>query len=226
MGWNRLIHHYDWPGAEQLLRRALEIESNNAGALHWLSHVLSWQGRHDEALKAAERAHEIDPHSTLMAMNLSYIRSDAGLFDESIAGTLETAAKDPDYPELHGNLWLTYLRAGRPSDAADSIVEWARATGRDVDDARRVGAGFVRYAGTQQRQDIPAVVLSRLDFGLEDLAQVYAFAGDGERSLGSLEEAYEQRSGSRSVLSMKINPAYDFIRDDPRFIQLQTRVGL
>jgi TolB-like protein/cytochrome c-type biogenesis protein CcmH/NrfG len=226
MGWNRLIHYYDWPGAERLLRRALEVEPNNAGALHWLSHVLSWQGQHDEALEAAERALQVDPRSTLMAMNLSYIQGDARRFDESITGALEAIAKDPDYPELHGNLWLTYLRAGRPADAAGSIIEWARATGRDVGDAREVGAGFVRYARTAERQELRKALLSRIEFGLEDLAQVYSFVGDGERALAALEEGYEQRSGSRSVLSMKINPGYDFIRNDPRFIELQNRAGL
>ena len=44
MGWNRLVHYYDWQGAELLLRRALAVEANNTNALHWLSHVLSWQG--------------------------------------------------------------------------------------------------------------------------------------------------------------------------------------
>jgi len=38
--------------------------------------------------------------------------------------------------------------------------------------------------------------------------------------------ALDQRSGSRSVLSMKINPAYDFIRDDPRFQAMLGEIGL
>jgi TolB-like protein/lipoprotein NlpI len=224
-GWNRLIHYYDWAEAERLLRRALAIEPNNAGALHWLSHVLSWQGQHAEALAAAERALEVDPHTTLMAMNLAYIRTDAGLFDQAIARVLQSIEEDPDYSELHGNLWLAYLRAGRPGDAASSMIDWAKATDRDVDGARQVGEAFMRYGESDEIQSLPDELVARMEFGLEDLGQVYAFVGDAEHALTALEAGYEQRSGSRSVLSMQINPGYDFFRDDPRFIALLERLG-
>ncbi|MEE9254855.1 MAG: tetratricopeptide repeat protein, partial [Pseudomonadales bacterium] len=226
MGWNRLIHYYDWNEAEALLRRALEIEPNNAGALHWLSHVLSWQGQHPEALRAAERAAEVDPLSTLMVMNLQYIRTDAGLFDEAIRGVHDALKQDPDFPELHGNLWLTYLRARGTDDAATTIQQWAVETGRDVQAAREVGEAFVRYGQTGEPQFLPDELVARVEFGLEDLAQVFAFVGDAERAMNALELGFEERSGSRSVLSMKLNPGYDFIRDDPRFIALLKRVGL
>ena len=75
-------------------------------------------------------------------------------------------------------------------------------------------------------QQLPSERVDRLEFGAEDLGQVYAFVGDGERALSALEQAYEERSGSRSVLSMKLNPGYDFIREDPRFVELMQRVGL
>ena len=226
MGWNRLIHHYDWEEAEALLRRALEIQNNSSGALHWLSHVLSWQGQHEEAIAQATRAVEVDPNSRLMEMNLSYILMDAGDFDAAVALALETLRAHPDYLEQHGNLWLTYLRAGRPAEASAAMQKWAAQTGRDVDAARRVGEAFVRYAETGDPQPLPADLVARVEFGLEDLGQVYAFVGDGEAALDALEQAFDERSGSRSVLSMGLNPGYDFIRDTDRFRVLLTKVGL
>ncbi|MEE8507514.1 MAG: tetratricopeptide repeat protein [Myxococcota bacterium] len=225
MAWNRLIHYYDWREAEALLRRALE-QSNNTNALHWLSHVLSWQGRHAEAIEWARRALEVDPLSRLMAMNLSYILMDAGDFDAAIELANATIEQHPDYPEQFGNLWLKYLRAGRPEQAADTIERWAGLTGRDVEAVRTVGEAFVRYRRSGEPQPLPSELLDRLEFGSEDLGQVYAFVGDRERTLSALERAYAERSGSRSVLSMKLNPGYDFIRDDPRFMELLERVGL
>ena len=55
---------------------------------------------------------------------------------------------------------------------------------------------------------------------------MYAFAGDGPGTLDALERAFEKRSGSRSVLSMKVNPGYDFVRAEPRFERLLGRLGL
>ena len=226
MGWNRLIHYYDWEGAEALLRRALEVQSNNTGALHWLSHVLSWQGRHDEAIAQARRALEVDPHSRLMGMNLSYILLDAGDFEASIELAQDNLRRHPNQFEQYGNLWLTYLRAGRQEDAAGTLLRWASLTGRDAEAAREVGEAFIRYGQTGEPQRLPRELVDRVEFGSEDRGQVYAFMGDGERALDALEQAYEERSGSRSVLSMKLNPGYDFIRDDPRFVALLERVGL
>jgi TolB-like protein/class 3 adenylate cyclase/Flp pilus assembly protein TadD len=226
MGWNHLIHHYEWQEAEALLRRAVEVEPHNTNALHWLSHVLSWQGRHAEALDAARRAVSADPLSRLMSMNLSYILMDAGDFEASIEVARETIARFPGNSEQYGNLWATYLRAGRPEDAMEAIQKWAAATGRDVGAAREVGEAFVRHAQTGALQTLTRGVLERLEIVADDLGQVYAFVGDGENALAALEAAFAERSGSRSVLSMKVNPGYDFIRDDLRFVALMDRVGL
>jgi TolB-like protein len=226
MGWNRLIHDYDWKEAERLLRRALQVQANNSGALHWLSHVLSWQGQHTEARELARRAVDVDPLSTLMHANLSYIYMDAGEFDTAISIAHATLEQDPNYPAHMRNVWLTYLRAGRPEEAAGTLQEWAAATGRDVEAAEAVGRLFVRYQQTGEPAHLSADLVARLELGSEDLAQVYAFVGDAESALDALDQAYRERSGSRSVLSIKINPGYDFIRDDPRFVDLLNRVGL
>jgi tetratricopeptide (TPR) repeat protein len=188
--------------------------------------VLSWQGQHEEAIGLARRAVEVDPHSGLMAMNLSYMFMDFGDLEKSIELARETLRLHPDLAELYGNLWLTYLRAGRSEDASATLVEWAALTGRDAEAAREVGKAFIRHGQTGEPQELSSELLDRVEFGSEDLGQVYAFVGDSERTLRALEKAYDERSGSRSVLSMKLNPGYDFIRTDPRFVSLMQRVGL
>jgi TolB-like protein/Tfp pilus assembly protein PilF len=225
MAWNRLIHDYEWAEAEALLRRALEIQSNNTSALHWLSHVLSWQGEHAEAIRWANRAVEVDPLSALMQMNLSYIYMDAGDFEESIRIANETWERDPNYGESMGNLFLTYLRAGRAEDAAKAMQQWAAVTGRDVEATGQIGRLFIRH---QQGETIrlSRVLLDRGEFVLEDEGQFYAFFRDVENTLAALEQAVRERSGARSVLSMKVNPLYTFLRDDPRFLELMARAGL
>jgi tetratricopeptide (TPR) repeat protein len=224
--WNRLIHDYDWSEAERLLREAVTRHATNADALHWLSHVVSWQGRHSEALELASKAVESDPLSPLMHMNLSYILMDGGQFEEAanLAETVLTLR--PDYPELWRNQWLTHLRAARPERAMFAMSQWAAGTGRDLSDAEMLGQLISRYFETGEQVDLPSDLLDTLELGPENLGQVYAAAGDGEAALAALEEALEERSGSRSVLSMKINPLYDFMRDDQRFQNLLKRVNL
>jgi serine/threonine-protein kinase len=224
MGWNHLIHDYDWAGAEEMLRRALEIQPSHSGALHWLSHVVSWQGKHEEAVALARKAAAVDPLSRLMKMHLAYVLVDAGDFENAIPLARTTISAPPYLTSRLRNLWLHELRAGNAEVGAEVLEHWAE--GRDVAAARAIGKLFVRHQQSGEPQEISDALVTRLELGSEDLAQVYAFVGDGESALQALEIAFEERSGSRSVLSMKINPAYDFIRDDPRFIELLQKLGL
>jgi hypothetical protein len=85
---------------------------------------------------------------------------------------------------------------------------------------------FVAYTENGDVGTISDDLVARARLGSEDLAQVLAFVGDAEGTIAALQAAAPEHSGSRSVFSMKINPAYDFIRDDPRFQALLEEVGL
>lgn len=112
-------------------------------------------------------------------------------------------------------------------DAATDEHPWAATFDRELN-ASNIFAiqSEIAMAIAEALQDISDESVTRLGLGSEDLAQIYAFVGDGERALQGLEVAFEERSGSRSVLSMKLNPGYDFIRDEPRFVALLARLGL
>ncbi len=224
--WSRLIHDYDWQGAEELFRQALAIHPNNTNVLHWLSHTLSWQGRYDEALKLARHAKSVDPHSKLMHLNLVYIMTDARQYDAALELSSELETLEPRYFALRRNLYYHELRAGYVEDAAKSFRSWAEATGADLTAAQEVGQMFIDYKRKGTVGDLSQDLIDRLMLGDEDLGQVFAYIGDRERTLDALDKAAEDRTGSRSVLSMKINPAYDFVRDEAQFVALMKKIGL
>ena len=226
MGWNRLIHAYDWRGAEDLLRRALAIEANNTNALHWLSHVMSWQGQHTEAIALARQAAEVDPLSAIMLRNVSYMYMDAADYETAIRVSEEVRQRFPDHSSATRDQWLLYLRAGRAERTVDAMTRWYAATGRDVAAAQELGRLLVDYAATGQPRTIPDELVARVAIGSNFMPTFYAYVGDGESALDALESAYAERSGSRSLLSMGIEPGFDFIRDEPRFVALLNAVGL
>ena len=60
----------------------------------------------------------------------------------------------------------------------------------------------------------------------DERAELQAALGNADATLDALEAALQGGAASNSLLSMKINPSYDFIRDDPRFLALVSEVGL
>jgi TolB-like protein/Tfp pilus assembly protein PilF len=226
VAWSKLIHDYDWRGAEDTFRRALEIEAHNTSVLHWLSHTLSWQGQHDEALEVARLSVAIEPFSRLMNMNLAYILIDAGQYDEALSIANELRQRQPGFAAVRRNLYLHELRSGRIQDGARSFENYTTATGGDPAAAGAIANMFIAYAESGEVGRITDELVAAALLGSEDLPQILALVGDADGALKALRIALDQRSGSRSVLSMKINPAYDFIRDEPRFQQMLSEIGL
>ena len=224
--WFQLTRNYDWSGAESIFASALEDFPDNGNVLHWMSHTLSWRGRQDEGLILARHALEVEPDSHLMQMNLAYILTDAGQFDEAQRIARRVRDEIPQYLSQRRNLFLHELRGGAIAEGAESFVAYTTIIGGDPAAASAIGEMFVDYHRNGTVGSISKEMIELARLGTEDLAQILAFVGDAEGALAALDVAVEERSGSRSVLSMKINPAYDFIRDDPRFGVLLARAGL
>ena len=225
LGWHRLLHNFDWVGAEEAFRHALDVAPTNVNALHWLSHLLSWQGKHEEAIEFAERAVEVDPLSSLIRANLSYIQADARNWETAFRLRDEILSRDASAPP-GADSWVAKLRAERAEDAAAALRVWATATGRSVQAAQEMGAEFIRFQQTGEPVRLSDDLIARLEIGLSDLPQIYASVGDTESTVAALQHAYLSRTGARSLLAMKINPSYDFIRDDSRFVELLEQIGL
>ena len=103
--------------------------------------------------------------------------------------------------------------------------EFAAEDSRDADAAAEIGQRIVASRDAGVPADLDNALIDRLNPGLQTLPQIYAFAGDSEATLETLAQAIDERAGSRSALSIRINPAYDFVREHPRFAELERAAG-
>lgn len=223
LGWHLLVHDYAWSGAELSFRRALAAENSNVEALRRYAQLLSWQGQHDEALRAADLAVAADPLSVRTGTDRIRVLVNARQWNEVFDLGYRLLEREP-YPPLMMTLWIAELRARRPQDAAAHLLAWAEATGRDVEAASEAGALIIRAQGMGESVELPADLIERLELGAE-AAEIYAAIGDVENTIAALQRALHT-GGFRSILSMKINPLYDFLRDDTRFTSLLKEAGL
>ena len=216
---------WQWSDAEAEFKRALELNSNDAGAHVGYAKWLMCQGRMDEALAWAQRARNLDPLAAagdlpgFPGITEGWILFHARRYDEAIT---ELRRDDPD----HWYLGFALIANGRP-DEAIPVLEKALSPDRTP---AVMGVLVRAYAHAGRREDalrlLDELKRRRRTNYVPAAAFVNAYLGlgDNEQALVWLETAYKEESNLLQLL--KVHPYFDPLRGDPRFSDLVHRVGL
>jgi len=217
---------WQWSDAEAEFKRALELNSNDAGAHVGYAKWLLCQGRTDEALAWVQRARELDPLGGAgitplggVAITNGFILFHARRYDEAIR---ELRNDDPD----HWFLGLALIANGQP-DEAITVLEKALGTDRNP---AVMGVLVRAYAHAGRRREALRLVdeLKRRQqtsyVAAAPFVNAYLGLGDNEQALAWLERAYQEQSNILQLI--KVHPYFDPLREDPRFKDLVHKVGL
>src|SRR5262249_30874285 len=104
---------------EAVLRRVMEVDPNNASALHVLAltrHALDDQ---TEALALIRRAIEIDPQAAFHCAH-SIMLHGAGQYEEAIEAGQRALELNPDDPLTHNGIGASLSSLGRPAEAIEA----------------------------------------------------------------------------------------------------------
>src|SRR5712691_10324121 len=216
----------DWQTSEKEYRRAIELNPSYATAHHWYAEHLMWLGRFDEALSESERARQLDPLSLIIAADYGAILYYSRQYDRAIEQFRAVLRKDPNF-----------VRAGLISNAHVEKAMFAQALA-DAEILRRlygegpwhwsVHAYIYGRAGQPERARRELEKLEKVSRHeqLDPVTMLWAHLGmgDKEEALADLEKAYSEHFGILTTL--KVEPAFDPLRSDPRFQDLLRRVGL
>ena len=216
---------WNWPEAEAEFRRAIELNPNYATAHHWYAYHLASVGRLDEALTEIKRAQEIDPDSLIIKTDVGHIfyLSQHNIF--ALAQFGKVLALDPNFADAHLRLGQAYLQKDM-FDAALAEFQKASALGKDVK-----GWQAYAYAVSGQR-DQTQQILHELKEGERKgelraetaIARIHAALGEQDQAYAWLQQACKQRDGELALV--KIDPTFDSLHSDPRFVELLQRMGL
>jgi TolB-like protein/Tfp pilus assembly protein PilF len=216
---------WNQPAAEAELRRAIELNPNNATAYQWLGIVLVLSmGRFNEGIAAGRRAEELDPLSPVISADSGVCLYGARRYDEAIAQLKRALTLDPNFYYTRFNLGTVYHAKGMYSEA---IVEYRKA--RELDDdpfvtallarslAKSGGRGEAAKLRDQLRAESARRYVPNIAFAL-----VYAALDDKDEAFKWLEKDVAERSFYPSFYAY--DPFFDDLRDDPRFADLVRRV--
>jgi serine/threonine protein kinase/Flp pilus assembly protein TadD len=216
---------WQWQEAEREYKRAMQLNPNYAHAHSGLSGLLSLLGRHDEAIAEDRRARELDPAgviiNTVVGRTLHYARR----YDEAIEHLKKTIELDQTSPSAHIRLGDVYVTKRLYREAVAEYHMAIKLGDASNEVQTRLGAAYAKMGERERALDIlKGLQTSDRYVSAGQLAILYAALGEGEQAFASLERAYTDHTPSLQFL--KVDPAFDSLRSDPRFADLIRRVGL
>lgn len=234
LGFVKLHHDFDWPGAEKEYRRGLELNpSNPFGHLFYSNSYLSPLGRHDEAIAEMKKAIEVDPFSAPMQSFLGRTYLWARRYEEARQQFKKCDELFPGFAINHERLSHLYTYTGEFEKA---IAEETRArllNGEDPESAVKKDEALrqaFKQGGARgywekelellQKEESPPEAYQ----GPYGSAILFARLGERQKALDALEKAFDERVVAMTEIG--VEPALDPLREDARFRRLLARVGL
>jgi tetratricopeptide (TPR) repeat protein len=221
----KYVCDYDWAGAEEELKRAIELNPNSGDAYDIYGLMLAALERYDEAIEMQRRAHELDPLAHRMDIATTLLR--AGRYDEALHAVTRVLEVDPHLALAHATLGWVYLLNGKPEEGVASLERALSLSPDSTLYLAQLGQAFALVGQTAKARE----VLQRLEELAKQryvspyhIAYVHTGLGEQDRAMDWLERAYEERAGG--IFGVKGSFLFTSLREHPRFKALLRKMNL
>ena len=205
---------WDFAGAERDFLRAIDLDPSAATSHQWYAAHLYSMGRYADARREVDLAYQLDPLSPAVTAERCWGFYCERRFREAIAFGREVEARDPDRtPWQCMNGSLLALGEYEPFLANLDRIAAPRAKEMRTAFARRGARGIFE---TQQKNASAGPTMQAI--------RVLALLGEKDEAFAALDAAVAKRHPIMSEYHLE--PAFDPLRDDPRFAAIAKRMGL
>jgi eukaryotic-like serine/threonine-protein kinase len=224
--------HYDWDfaGAEQEFKRAIELNPNNADIRHGYAHYLMAMGRMDESAAESRRALELDPVDDGLTDCLCWHSYAAGKYESSIQLALEVLKRQPQDTWEMTILGWDYEQNGSLDRAVAQFKKAVETEPKGSPLSTFLFAGLGEaYARAGMKSDAEQVLKSLIEKSKQsyvspfDIALIYTALGQKDTAFEWLTKAVNERS--TFLVYSKWEPRLAPLRTDPRFHQMLKKIG-
>ena len=217
-------YDWDWKGAEEEYKRAIELSPGHVLAHVSYSNLLFELGRLPEALSEARVAQQLDPLSAIANDNLSGVLYYAGEYDQAVEQCRKTLDIDPMSPQAHRHLGQVYVQKQFYGEAVSELKKAMELSRGSTEALAELGYVFGVSGKKDDARHVLLEIKSSPDASAYRLAIVYAGLAEKEKALEALKEAVNRRSPG--VVHLKVSPVFQDLRSDERFQELLIYMGL
>jgi len=213
-------YDWDWKGALNAAKRALELAPANAEVLIEVGILYTNLRRFDEGLELLLRAVDYDPLSSRGYSSLGYLYRTMDRYEEARAAYGKSLELSPTRITAHYMVAMILAAEGRDDEAMNEghqePAEWARLTGLAV----------VHYSGGRRAESDQALERLKIHHGLESAFQIsaiHAFRGEADAAFTWMERGYDLHDAGFTLVYCE--PSFKPIHDDPRWPVFLKKMG-
>jgi serine/threonine protein kinase/tetratricopeptide (TPR) repeat protein len=218
---------WDWAGANQEFRQAIELDPNYGAAHQWLANLFNAIGDRQQALTEMKKAQELDLLSAITNADLGRTLYFAREYDRSLEQFRRVIDLDSNFGLAH--LWLgqVYEQMGMYEMANSELNKGISMSENSTYALASLGHAYALEGRKRDAQ----MILSRLTslasqkyVSAYDFAIIYAGLGEDNEAFASLHRAFDGREPGLALL--KADPRLDHLHSDPRYADLLRLMGL
>jgi len=228
LGFIELFLEWDWAAAGREFDRALALDARYPPAHLFRAWYFLATDRMTDAVGEVQTAVRLDPFSLVNNARLASMLYYARRYNEALAQSRRLLEMDSMFFQVRVELARAYLQLGQCDEALAAMKH-----------APEQASGAAYFGGVwgwiNARCGHPAQALAELNrFRAEaregryvshySLAIIHAALGDSEQAFAQLDSAYAE--GTWAMFTLRVVPAFDALRADPRFVRLLKKVGL
>jgi tetratricopeptide (TPR) repeat protein len=215
-------YEYDWPRAEKELKRVIELTPNSVAAHIRYALFLGTLGRFEEAHAQMGMATALDAKNAAVNRAMLLLLYWEHQDDAAIAQGLQAVQKEDNLPTRFF-LGLVYVHKGLFQKGIQELKLTTR-----LGDAGSLAALAYAYAMAGDRIGLANTLQQLKNHPARDhvayrVAAIYVALGEKRRAISLIEKDDRQRSNWLDWL--KVDPAMDPLRHEPRFKQLMRKMN-
>ena len=229
LGYVEFQYEWKFKEAEMEFKEAIRLNPNSVTArLRFFEYLFDFQ-RAQEAHEQLERARELDPLSIQIAYYYAAVSWFKRDFDRAIEQLQKTISMDPNNALAYQLLAAIFYQkkmlaqaftAHEKANSLEGIFSDAEmAEMKKAYETAGLSAYFRKENELRQKRLAEGKYQSPLN-----IAMNYAFAGDDSEALDWLERAVGEHAPW--LPELKIDPMWDAVRSQPRFVALLKKIGL
>jgi len=230
LGSNEMEYEWDFVGGEAEYKKALQLDPSDATAHQYYANDLGALAvRQKEARAEIDRAHELDPLSSIIRKQVGDVYNAARLFDQGIAACKKLADEDPTFAQAHNCLVYGYWGKREYSKVIEQWKMYGLLSGdqriSELASALELGFQSAGWKGALTK-GIEVLKVQRMNSYSSpyNIASFYADLGDKDQAFQWLNTAYQEHD--QSLVGLNVDFLLDPLRSDPRFSELVRKVGV